>query len=92
MPMGGTVVPAAFCTEIRVLTSHCKYHVYPSLRYDLYRTALPSPGFYPEISGFFEAVGIFLGFLFEKVNLGIFLGFFRKRSSKFRNGFFCKID
>jgi hypothetical protein len=30
-------------------------------------TALPSPGFYPEISGFFEAVGavgIFLGFLF----------------------------
>jgi hypothetical protein len=26
--------------------------------------ALPSPGFYPEISGFFEAVGIFLGFLF----------------------------
>jgi hypothetical protein len=37
--------------------------------------ALPSPGFYPEISGFFEAVGIFLGFLFKKVNLGIFLGF-----------------
>ena len=27
-------------------------------------SALPSPGFYPEISGFFEAVGIFLGFLF----------------------------
>ena len=40
--------------------------------------ALPSSGFYPEISGFFEVVGIFLGFLFEKVNLGIFLGFFRK--------------
>ena len=27
-------------------------------------SALPSPGFYPEISGFFEVVGIFLGFLF----------------------------
>jgi hypothetical protein len=26
--------------------------------------ALPSPGFYPGISGFFKAVGIFLGFLF----------------------------
>ena len=38
--------------------------------------ALPSPGFYPEISGFFEAVGIFLGFL--KINLGIFFGFFEK--------------
>jgi hypothetical protein len=41
-------------------------------------TALLSPGFYPEISGFFEAVGIFLGFLFLKVNLGIFGGFFEK--------------
>jgi hypothetical protein len=40
--------------------------------------ALPSPGFYPEISGFFEAVGIFLRFLFLKVNLGIFGGFFEK--------------
>jgi hypothetical protein len=39
---------------------------------------LPSPGFYPEISGFFEAVGIFWGFLFLKVNLGIFFGFFEK--------------
>jgi hypothetical protein len=47
-------------------------------RVDELRTALPSPGFYHEISGFFEAVGIFLGFLFEKVNLGIFWGFFRK--------------
>ena len=37
---------------------------------------LPSPGFYPEISGFFEAVGIL--FLFKKVNLGIFLDFLRK--------------
>jgi hypothetical protein len=43
-----------------------------------FESALPSPGFYPEISGFFEAVGIFLGFLFLKVNLGIFLGFFEK--------------
>jgi hypothetical protein len=41
-------------------------------------TALLSPGFYPEISGFFETVGIFWGFLFLKVNLGIFLGFFEK--------------
>ena len=40
--------------------------------------ALPSPGFYPEISGFFEAVGIFWGFLFLKVNLGLFWGFFEK--------------
>jgi hypothetical protein len=39
---------------------------------------LPSPGFCPEVSGFFEAVGIFLGFLFLKVNLGIFLGIFEK--------------
>jgi hypothetical protein len=58
----------------------------------IFEAALPSPGFYPEISGFFEAVGIFLGFSFEKVNLGIFLGFFRMGSSKFRNGYFCKID
>jgi hypothetical protein len=47
--------------------------------------ALPSPGFYPEISGFFEEKKIFLGFLLKKVNLGIFWGFLRKGSSKFRN-------
>jgi hypothetical protein len=41
-------------------------------------SAFPSPGFCPEISGFFKAVGIFLGFLFLKVNLGILLGFFEK--------------
>jgi hypothetical protein len=29
-------------------------------------TALPALGFYPKILGFFEAVGIFLGFYFEK--------------------------
>jgi hypothetical protein len=45
-----------------------------------YQRCMPSPGFYPEISGFFEAVGIFLGFLFLKVNLGIFLDFLRKGS------------
>jgi hypothetical protein len=45
---------------------------------DELQTALPSPGFYSEISGFFEAVGIFLGFLFLNVNLGIFGGFFEK--------------
>ena len=28
-------------------------------------SALPSPGFYPEISGFFEADGIFLGFCWD---------------------------
>jgi hypothetical protein len=28
--------------------------------YLLCGAALPSPGFYPEISGFFEAVGIFI--------------------------------
>jgi hypothetical protein len=27
-------------------------------------SGLPSPGFYPEISGFFEAVGIFIFFYF----------------------------
>jgi hypothetical protein len=27
-------------------------------------SGLPSPGFYPEISGFFEAVGIFFNFYF----------------------------
>jgi hypothetical protein len=30
------------------------------------QTALPALGFYPKILGFFEAVGIFLGFYFEK--------------------------
>ena len=30
------------------------------------RAALPAFGFYPKILGFFEAVGIFLGFYFEK--------------------------
>jgi hypothetical protein len=29
-------------------------------------SALPALGFYPKILGFFEAVGIFLGFYFEK--------------------------
>jgi hypothetical protein len=32
----------------------------------LTRAALPALGFYPKILGFFEAVGIFLGFYFEK--------------------------
>jgi hypothetical protein len=36
-------------------------------------TALASPGFYPEM-----AIGIFLGFLSQKVQLGIFGGFFEK--------------
>ena len=76
-------VTAWFVNDV-ILCKHCAIPKRP--------IALPSPGFYPEISGFFEAVGIFWGFLFEKVNLGIFLGFFRKGSSKFRNGFFCKID
>jgi hypothetical protein len=30
------------------------------------KSALPALGFYPKILGFFEAVGIFLGFYFEK--------------------------
>jgi hypothetical protein len=30
------------------------------------QAALPALGFYPKILGFFEAVGIFLGFYFEK--------------------------
>ena len=50
-------------------------------------SALPSPGFYPEISGFFEADGIFLGFLFLKINLGIFLGFLRTQCSNLEINF-----
>jgi hypothetical protein len=37
-------------------------------------TALPSPGFYPEISGFFEAVGIFY-FYFKKSISGFYWDF-----------------
>ena len=36
----------------------------PPVGFRILETALPSPGFYPEISGFFEAVGIFWGFYF----------------------------
>ena len=46
--------------------------------------------FYPEISFFFEAVGIF--FYFKKSILGFFFIFEKAGSSKFRNRFFCKID
>jgi hypothetical protein len=35
-------------------------------------SVLPSPGFYPEISGFFEAVGIFFYFYFKKSISGFF--------------------
>ena len=35
---------------------------------------LPDSGFYPEISGFFEADGIFLGNFFLAKNLGKNLG------------------
>jgi hypothetical protein len=38
-------------------------------------SALPSPGFYPEISGFFEAVGIFFNFHFKKSISGFFWDF-----------------
>ena len=42
---------------------------------DEHLTALPSPGFYPEISGFFEADGIFLGSFFKKSISGFFWDF-----------------
>jgi hypothetical protein len=41
-------------------------------------SALPSPRFYPEISGFFEAVGIFIFKSQSRDFWGIFLGFFEK--------------
>jgi hypothetical protein len=37
--------------------------------------ALPSPGFYPEISGFFEALGFFGDFYFKKSISGFFFDF-----------------
>ena len=36
----------------------------------VWSTGLPDSGFYPEISGFFEADGIFLGNFFLAKNLG----------------------
>ena len=38
------------------------------------KAGLPDSGFYPKISGFFEADGIFLGNLFLVKNLGKNLG------------------
>ena len=40
---------------------------------------LPDSGFYPEISGFFEADGIFLGNFFLAKNLGKDLGNSQKK-------------
>ena len=40
------------------------------------RSGLPGSGFYPEISGIFRAVGIFLGNFFRGKNLGKILGVF----------------
>jgi hypothetical protein len=44
----------------------------------LARSGVAKSGILSRDLGFFEAVGIFLGFLFLKVNLGIFWGFFEK--------------
>ncbi len=51
------------------------------------RPALPSPGFYPEISGFFEADGIFLGFFLENQSRDFF-GIFENPMFKLRNQFY----
>ena len=41
-------------------------------------SGLPGSGFYPEISGIFRAVGIFLGNFFWGKNLGKIVGIFRE--------------
>ena len=46
-------------------------------------SGLPGSGFYPEISGIFRAVGIFLGNFFWGKNLGKILGILENRLEKF---------
>jgi hypothetical protein len=63
-------------TSLKIISCHPKYEFAPQMRPQILKqgtvapplvrgSGLPSPGFYPEISGFFEAVGIFLIFIFK---------------------------
>ena len=56
-----------------------------------YYPMLLSPGFYPEISGFFKSVGIFWDFNL-KSSISGFLRFLRTASSKFSNQVFGEIS
>ena len=62
-------------TSLKIISCPPKYEFAPQMRPQILKpgavvpplvrgSGLPSPGFYPEISGFFEAVGIFLNFYF----------------------------
>ena len=51
----------------------------------LFSSGLPDSGFYPEISGFFEADGIFLGNFFLAKNLGKISGILKKNSCERKN-------
>ena len=52
---------------------------------------LPCPGFYPEIPGFFEAVGNVLGIYFRIEISGFFTGFLRQRGSEVKSQYFLKL-
>jgi superfamily II DNA helicase RecQ len=54
------------CTEDRAVLEEALKEYQNSLSECSRSPALPALGFYPKILGFFEAVGIFLGFYFEK--------------------------
>ena len=58
-------------TSLKIISCPPKYEFAPQMRPQILKpgapplvrgSGLPSPGFYPEISGFFEAVGIFFIF------------------------------
>ena len=62
-------------TSLKIISCPPKYEFAPQMRPQILKpgavvpplvrgSVLPSPGFYPEISGFFEAVGIFIFFNF----------------------------
>jgi hypothetical protein len=62
-------------TSLKIISCPPKYEFAPQMRPQILKpgrvepplvrgSGLPSPGFYPEISGFFEAVGIFFNFYF----------------------------
>ena len=72
MPMGGTVVPAAFCTEIRVLTLHCKYHVYPAYVMTYIEQRCQVRDFIPRSRDFLKQLGFFWDFYLKKSISGFF--------------------
>ena len=62
-------------TSLKIISCPPKYEFAPQMRPQILKpgavapplvrgSGLPSPGFYSEISGFFEAVGIFFNFYF----------------------------